>query len=47
MDISCSKYYIRYVLEPACRGLVPLYVPPLAIKGEARNATKGGRLKHT
>jgi hypothetical protein len=38
-SISCSKYYIRYVPGPACRGSAPLYVPPSAIKGEARNVT--------
>jgi hypothetical protein len=38
-DISSSKYYIRYVPEPTCRGSVPLYMPPLAIKGEACNVT--------
>jgi hypothetical protein len=27
-SISCSKYYIRYVPGPACRGSAPLYVPP-------------------
>jgi hypothetical protein len=38
-NISSSKYYIRYVPGPTCRGLVPLYMPPLAIKGEACNVT--------
>jgi hypothetical protein len=38
-DISSSKYYTRYVPEPTCRGSVPLYMPPLAIKGEACNVT--------
>jgi hypothetical protein len=42
--ISGSKYYIYYVPRPACRDSAPLYVPPLAIKGEARNVT---RLRHT
>jgi hypothetical protein len=31
-SISCSKYYIRYVLRPACRGSAPLHVPPLSYK---------------
>jgi hypothetical protein len=31
-NISCSKYYIRYVPGPACRGLAPLYVPPFSYK---------------
>jgi hypothetical protein len=31
-SISCSKHYIRYVPEPACRGSAPLYVPPLSYK---------------
>jgi hypothetical protein len=38
-NISSSKYYIRYVPGPTCRGLVPLCMPPLAIKGEACNVT--------
>jgi hypothetical protein len=29
---SCSKYYIRYVPGPACRGSAPLYVLPLSYK---------------
>jgi hypothetical protein len=37
-NISNSKYYICY--GPTCRGSVPLYVPPLVIKGEACNVTK-------
>jgi hypothetical protein len=41
-NIDSSKYYIRYVPGPTCRGSVPLYVPPLDIKGEACNVTKGG-----
>jgi hypothetical protein len=40
-NISSSKYYIRYVPGPTCRGSVPLYMPPLAIKGEACNVTRG------
>jgi hypothetical protein len=31
-NISSSKYYIRDVPGPTCRGSVPLYMPPLAIK---------------
>jgi hypothetical protein len=31
-SISCSKYYICYVLGPACRGSAPLYGPPLSYK---------------
>jgi hypothetical protein len=27
-SISCTKYYIRYVPGPACRGSASLYVPP-------------------
>ena len=38
-SIGSSKYYIRYVPGPTCRGSVPLYMPPLAIKGEACNVT--------
>jgi hypothetical protein len=45
-NISSSKYYIRYVPGPTCRGSVPLYVPPLVIKGEACNVTEG-RVLHT
>jgi hypothetical protein len=36
-NISSSKYYICYVPGPTCRDSVPLYVPPLVIKGEACN----------
>jgi hypothetical protein len=43
-NISSSKYYIRYVPGPTCRGSVPLYMPPLAIKGEACNVTRGALL---
>jgi hypothetical protein len=39
-NISSSKYDICYVLGPTCRGSVPLYMPPLAIKGEACNVKK-------
>jgi hypothetical protein len=45
-NISSSKYYIRYVPGPTCRGSVPLYVPPLGIKGEACNVT-GESFTHT
>jgi hypothetical protein len=38
-NISSSKYYICYVPGPTCRGSVLLYMPPLAIKGEACNVT--------
>jgi hypothetical protein len=38
-NIGSSKYCIRYVPGPTCRGLVPLCMPPLAIKGEAFNVT--------
>jgi hypothetical protein len=40
---SNSKYYICYVPGPTCRGSAPLYVPPLAIKGEACNVTTEGK----
>jgi hypothetical protein len=39
-NISSSKYYIRYVPGPTCWGSALLYMPPLAIKGEACNVTK-------
>jgi hypothetical protein len=39
-NFSNSKYYICYVPGPTCRGSVPLYMPPLAIKEEACNVTK-------
>jgi hypothetical protein len=32
-------YSLRFAPEPACRGSAPLYMPPSAIKGEARNET--------
>jgi hypothetical protein len=44
-NTSSSKYYIRYVPGPTCRGSVPLYVPPLAIKEEACNVTTGANLR--
>jgi hypothetical protein len=44
-DISSSKYYIRYVLGPTCRGSVPLCMPPLAIKEKACNVTTQGLLR--
>ena len=37
--------YIRYVPGPTCRGAVPLYMPPLAIKGEACNVTTQTQLR--
>jgi hypothetical protein len=40
MSISCSKYYIRYVPGPTCRGLAPLCVSPLSYK-------RGGMQRHT
>jgi hypothetical protein len=44
-SISCSKYYIRYVPRPTCRGSASLYAHPLAIKGEARNVTQTDSLR--
>jgi hypothetical protein len=41
-NMSSAKYYVCYVPGPTCRGSVSLYMPPLAIKGEACNVTKGG-----
>jgi hypothetical protein len=41
--ISCSKYYIRYVPGPACRGSVSLYVPPLSYKREGTRRYKGSQ----
>jgi hypothetical protein len=32
-NICSSKCYTHYVPGPTCRGSVPLYMPPLAIKG--------------
>jgi hypothetical protein len=43
-SIGSSKYYIHYVPGPTCRGSVPLYMPPLAIKGEACNDIGGVKL---
>ena len=43
-NISSSKYYFRDIPGPTCRGSALLYMPPLAIKGEACNVTRG-RLK--
>jgi hypothetical protein len=34
MGTSHSKYYIRYVPRPTCRGSTPMYVPPLDYKRE-------------
>jgi hypothetical protein len=45
-NIGSSKYYIRCVPGPTCRGSVLLYMPPLAIKGEACNVRRGPH-KHT
>ena len=39
-SISCSKYYIRYVPGPACRGSVSLYLPPLSYKREGTRRYK-------
>jgi hypothetical protein len=39
-NISSSKYYFHSVPGPTCRGSVPLYILPLAIKGEACNVRK-------
>jgi hypothetical protein len=46
-NISSSKYYIPYVPGPICRGSALLYMPPLAIKGEVCNVTRGGHLDPT
>jgi hypothetical protein len=48
-NISCSKYYIRYVPGPICRGSAPLYVPPLDYKREGTLCYREGsfRLKPT
>jgi hypothetical protein len=43
-NIGSSKYYICYVPGSTCRGSVPLYVPPLVIKGEACNVTEEATL---
>jgi hypothetical protein len=40
-NISSSKYYFRDTPGPTCWGPTLLYMPPLAIKGEACNVTKG------
>jgi hypothetical protein len=42
-NISSSKYYFRNVPGPTCRGSALLYMPTLAIKGEACNVTRGLR----
>jgi hypothetical protein len=44
-DINGSKRYILYVPGPTCRGLVPLCMPPSAIKGEACNVTHTRNLR--
>jgi hypothetical protein len=41
-SISCSMYYICYVPGPACRGSVPLYVPPLSYKRGGTQRYKAG-----
>jgi hypothetical protein len=38
-NISSSKCYIHFVPGPTCRGLVPLCMPPSAIKGEVCDVT--------
>jgi hypothetical protein len=43
--ISCSKYYIRYVPGPACRGSAPLYVPPLSYKRGGTQRYKADTLR--
>jgi hypothetical protein len=43
--ISCSKYYIRYVPGPTCRGSVSLYVPPLSYKREGTRRYKASSHK--
>jgi hypothetical protein len=40
-NFSSSKYYFRDTSGPTCRGLALLYMPPLAIKGEACNVIGG------
>jgi hypothetical protein len=44
-DISGSKRYILYVPRPACRGPVPLCMPPSSIKGEACDVTHTHNLR--
>jgi hypothetical protein len=39
-NVCSSKCYILYVPGPTCRGSVPLYMPPLAIKWEARDVIR-------
>jgi hypothetical protein len=39
-NICNAKCYILYVPGPTCRGLVPLCMPPSAIKGEACDVTR-------
>jgi hypothetical protein len=49
-NICNPKCYILYVPGPTCRGLVPLCMPPSAIKGEACDITNGpnlGSLRHS
>jgi hypothetical protein len=42
-SISRSKYYIRYISGPTCRGSAPLYVPPLDYKREGTRRSKEGQ----
>jgi hypothetical protein len=50
-NVSRSKYYIRYIPGPTCRGSVLLYVPPLSYKRGGMLRYRGGtdslRLKLT
>jgi hypothetical protein len=46
-SISCSKYYIRYVPGPACRGSAPLYVPPLGYKRGGTQRYRGQTQAHS
>jgi hypothetical protein len=43
-NISSSKYYIRYVTGPTCRGLVPLYMPPFSYKRGAMQRYNTGSI---
>jgi hypothetical protein len=45
--ISCSRYSIRYVPGPTCRGSATLYVPPLSYKREGTQRYKASSLKPT
>jgi hypothetical protein len=46
-NICNPKCYILYVPGPTCRGPVPLYMPPSAIKGEACDVTNRPNLRLT